>query len=64
MTDARITRSGNLAQAWVHYHARFGDPGELMEWSGIDAFTLLYHDGEWKIVEIVYTPDDNGLGGS
>ena len=46
MTSARITGHGDFAQAWAGYEARFGDPGEVIEWSGTDAFTLMRHDGE------------------
>jgi hypothetical protein len=57
MTSARITVHGELAHAWVEYAARFGDPGEVVEWRGIDAFTLLRHGGEWKISSLVYVSD-------
>jgi len=57
MTSARITVHGGLAYAWAEYEARFGDPGEVTEWSGIDAFTLLRHDGEWKISSLAYVAD-------
>jgi hypothetical protein len=54
MLDARIRLSGDLAQAWVGYRVRFGDPGEVAEWEGIDAFTLLQHGGRWRIVSLAY----------
>ena len=54
MLSARITTSGGLAQAWVDYDAHFGEPGELHEWAGVDAFTLLHHEGRWRIVSIAY----------
>ena len=49
----RVTSNG-LAQAWVDYEARFGEPDALMEWSGIDAFTLMRHDGRWRITSLAY----------
>ncbi len=52
--STRTTVSGGLAQAWVYYSARFGEPEDLTEWNGIDAITLLRHRGEWRIVAIAY----------
>lgn len=52
--DARIRRTGGLAQAWVRYHARFGDPGAVDEWAGVDAFSLLRHGGRWRIVSLAF----------
>lgn len=46
-----------LAMAWVRYEARFGDPGDITEWQGTDAFTLLRHDGEWRITALAYAAD-------
>lgn len=43
-----------LAQVWARYRARFGDPGDVMEWEGLDAFTLLRHGDEWRITSIAY----------
>lgn len=57
MEQAAITVAGDLAVAWVHYAARFGDPGAIDEWRGIDAFTLLRRGGEWRIVELAFVPD-------
>jgi hypothetical protein len=57
MTSARIAVHGDLAQAWAGYEARFGDPGEVSEWRGIDAFTLMRHDGEWRISSLAYVSD-------
>ena len=55
MTDADVRAYRNLAHVWARYDARFGDPGKLMEWKGIDAFTLMEHEGRWKIVSLSYT---------
>jgi hypothetical protein len=54
MLDARIRLVGDLAQAWVTYRARVGDPGAAEEWQGIDAFTLLQHGGRWRIAALAY----------
>lgn len=59
MIAADIRLFKNLAQAWVRYGARFGDPGDIDEWEGIDAITLLKHGGTWKIVTLVFTSDDS-----
>lgn len=59
MLSSRITTAGDLAQAWVRYHARFGDPGDVMEWDGTDVFTLLRHDGRWRIVSLVFASNED-----
>lgn len=58
MIGADIRVFNNLAQAWVRYGARFGDPGDIDEWEGIDAITLLKHGETWKIATLVFTSDD------
>jgi hypothetical protein len=60
MLDARIRVSGGLAQAWVRYHARFGDPGAVREWEGVDAFTLMLHEGRWRIVSLAFRSQGGG----
>jgi len=60
MIDAQVDVSEDLAQVWASYGARFGDPGEVMEWKGIDAFTLLKHEGRWRIVSLVYGDGTSG----
>jgi ketosteroid isomerase-like protein len=57
MTSAEALGSGDLAVVWAHYSARFGDPGDVREWTGIDAFTLLRHDGRWRIAALAYSND-------
>jgi hypothetical protein len=54
MIDARIRVAGDLAQAWVRYRARFGDPGATREWAGVDAFSLLRHGGQWRITSLAF----------
>lgn len=58
--EARVVTHGTLAQAWVRYHARFGDPGTVSEWEGVDAFTLLRHAGRWRIVALAFAGDADG----
>ena len=57
MRDAQVRVFQNLAHVWARYDARFGDPGNVMEWSGIDAFTLMKHDGSWKIVALAFSAE-------
>jgi hypothetical protein len=54
MKNSKIHVEGNIAEAWVEYEAKFGKRDSLMEWSGTDVFTLLRHDGQWKIVSLVF----------
>lgn len=58
LLDAEVLSYGNLAHVWASYEARFGDPGDIVSWRGIDAFTLMNHGGEWKIVSLSYTNTD------
>jgi hypothetical protein len=60
MENAEVKIHNGLAQVWARYSARFGKPASLDEWSGIDAFTLLKHDGQWKIVSLVFRADSGG----
>ena len=60
LENAEVKIYNGLAQAWAHYHARFGKPANLDECSGIDAFSLLNHDSQWKIVSLVFRADSGG----
>jgi hypothetical protein len=60
MENAEVKIHHGLAQVWAHYNARFGKLEKLDEWSGIDAFTLLKHDSQWKIVSLVFRSDSGG----
>ena len=62
MLHAEINVFGNLAQAWVRYRARFGDPGDVSHWEGIDAFSFLRVGGDWKIASLVFAADPGGPG--
>lgn len=54
MLSAKIDVRSNLAQAWVNYEAKFGSKDSLFEWKGIDLFSFIRYDNEWKIVSIVF----------
>jgi hypothetical protein len=54
MKSSKISVQGNIAEAWVEYDAKFGTKENQTEWSGTDVFTLLRHNGEWKIVSLVF----------
>ena len=60
MDSARVRGSASLAQVWAWYSARFGDPGRVESWTGVDAFTLIRHDGRWGITSIAYVNDEEG----
>jgi hypothetical protein len=57
MLEAVVRGYENLAQVWARYAARFGEPGQVMEWKGVDAFTLMKHGGRWRIVSLSYTDE-------
>ena len=54
MKGSSIVVEGDLATAWVDYDAEFGRSDSLMRWSGTDVFSFLRHDGEWRIVSLVF----------
>ena len=60
MTSAEALGSGDLAVVWARYTARFGDAGSVQEWNGVDAFTLLRHDGRWRMASLAYVNDGGG----
>ena len=57
LTTTEVHLSGNLAVVWAEYRVRFGEPGDVREWTGIDAFTLMKHVGIWKITSVAFAPD-------
>jgi hypothetical protein len=59
MTDAKLRVEGDLAMVWADYEAVFGEPGDVITWTGIDAFTLMRHDGRWRIVSLAYVVDES-----
>lgn len=58
MTALDISVRGDLATVYAHYLARFGDPGEIMAWEGIDSFQLMRHEGQWRIVSLAFLSDE------
>lgn len=58
MVSSTTLQQGALAVVWARYEARFGDPGDITEWEGRDAITLLRHAGEWRITQIAYVADE------
>ncbi len=57
MGQSEIHLHGNLAMVWAHYEARFGEPGDIQRWSGYDAFTLMKHQGRWKITHLAFAAE-------
>jgi hypothetical protein len=58
MVSSNVSVYENLAQAWVWYGARLNTAGELAEWDGVDAFTLLKHDDVWKIAALMFASSE------
>jgi hypothetical protein len=56
--DPKVRVLNNLAQVWASYKARFGVLGKVDEWTGIDAFTLMKHDGHWKITGLTFAASE------
>lgn len=63
MEAATVLALGELAVVWARYTARFGDPGDVTTWRGVDAFSLLRVDGRWRIVSLTFGALDGGGGG-
>jgi hypothetical protein len=57
LLNAEIEVRGNLARVWARYNAIFGTEQHLSEWQGTDLFSLLKHDGTWKIVSLTFESD-------
>jgi hypothetical protein len=57
MIGSEVHVQGTLALVYARYRARFGDPGNVLEWEGLDAFILLEHLGEWRITALTFAPD-------
>jgi len=57
MLAADVQVRGDLANVFARYTARFGDPGDVMEWKGVDSFSLLRHEGAWRIVSLAFAPE-------
>ena len=55
---AEVRVFGPLAQVWARYEAKFGSEEKLVTWRGIDAFSLLRHDGRWRIASIAYAAEE------
>ena len=49
--DVRV--DGFLAQVLARFDANLEAKGEHHTWHGVDAFTLMKHDGEWRIAALV-----------
>lgn len=57
MVAADLAVRGTLAHAFASYRARFGDPGAIAEWTGIDSFSLLHHEGQWRIAALSFASE-------
>ncbi|MCF8262328.1 MAG: hypothetical protein K9J12_16255 [Melioribacteraceae bacterium] len=51
--ESKFEVSKNLAHGWIKYKARAGNEGSVFEWTGIDAFTWIKVNSEWKIQNVV-----------
>ena len=58
MVHSNIKVENDLAQAWIHYKAKFGTADSLFHWEGIDAITLIRFKNQWKITSIAFMGRD------
>jgi len=55
MTDVPdIQITNNIAVAKAAYEVNFGTKDSLLNWKGLDVFTLMRYNRKWKIVSVVY----------
>lgn len=54
MLSAEMEVRNNLAVVWAPYAAKFGTSENLKKWKGLDLFSLMKHQGEWKIVSLTF----------
>jgi hypothetical protein len=57
MLSAEVHMRSGLGMVFARYRARFGNPGDVSEWEGLDSFALLKHAGEWRIVSLSFAPE-------
>ena len=58
MVRHEIRRYGDLAIVWATFQATFGLPGEAPATHyGVDAFQLVAHGGEWRVVSLAFTQE-------
>ena len=57
LTNAEVHFEGNVAVVWAEYQARLGEPGDIRQWTGIDAFTLIKHVGIWKSTSMAFAAE-------
>jgi hypothetical protein len=57
MLAAEVRMTGDMAAVFARYAARFGDPGDVVDWEGIDFFSLLRHESEWRIVALSFVAE-------
>lgn len=58
--EYRIEPAGGIAQASIHYSAIDASGDAPQTWSGTDAFTLVRHEGEWRIASLVFGSNSFG----
>lgn len=54
LVAAEVRAAGDVALIWARYRAAFGTEDDLQRWGGVDAITLMKHDGRWRITSIAF----------
>ncbi len=57
METGSVRAHGDLATVWSSFEGREGNGTNIRTWSGVDAFTLVKVDGQWKIALIAVSQD-------
>jgi len=57
MGNVEVHVQDNVAVVWAEYRARLGEPGDIKQWTGFDAFTLMKHVGVWKITSMAFAAE-------
>lgn len=54
LESSRIETFGSVASAITHYRAVDPSGSEAQSWRGADLFSLVRHEGEWRIASLVF----------
>lgn len=54
LESSRIETLGSVASAITHYRAVDPSGSEAQSWRGADLFSLVRHEGEWRIASLVF----------
>ena len=54
LIDYKVDIDGGMARVWAKVHTQFGETGNLQEWTGTDAFSLMAQDKRYLIMSLTF----------